>query len=85
MTEASSFSVDGVTSLPSVFRTVMATFCSGASYRCMTLTPHCSSIVFGQTVQSYDGTLVVHDGLASLKGFGTVPACSGNADYNLGL
>jgi hypothetical protein len=85
LTQPSSISMDGVTSMPAVFRNVMATFCAGTTYHCTTITPHCSSIVFGQTVQAFDGTLVVHDGMASVKGFGTVPSCSGNGDFNLGF
>jgi hypothetical protein len=85
LTQPSSISMDGVTAVPSVIRNLMTTFCAGTSYHCVTLTPQCSSIVFGQTVQAFDGVLVVHDGMVSVKGFGTVPSCSGNGDYSLGF
>jgi hypothetical protein len=85
MTQPSAISMDGVTSVPSVYRTLMATFCGGTSYHCMTITPQCSSIVFGQTVQMFAGSLVIHDGTISVKGFGTVPSCSAAGEYSLGF
>lgn len=79
--QPSSASIDGVTAMPSMFRQVMATFCSGQSYRCTQLIPKCEQIVRGQTIIAFDGTISVHDNIASLKGAGSVPACSASAEY----
>ncbi|MEO8842831.1 MAG: hypothetical protein ABI591_13900 [Kofleriaceae bacterium] len=78
--QPSSASIDGVTSTPSIYRQVLASFCSGDNYRCMQLIPRCEQIVRGQTIIAFDGAITVHDNIASLKGAGSVPACSASAE-----
>jgi len=79
--QPSSASIDGVTSTPSIYRQVMASFCSGESYRCMQLIPKCEQLVHGQAIIAFDGSITVHDNILSLKGAGSVPACSASSDY----
>jgi hypothetical protein len=79
--QPSSTSIDGVTAVASIYRQVMASICSGENYRCMQLVPKCEQIVRGQTVMAFDGTITIHENIASLKGVGSVPACSASADY----
>jgi hypothetical protein len=79
--QPSSASVDGVTAVPSIYRQVTASFCSGENYRCMQLVPKCEQIVRGQSIMAFDGAITIHDNIASLKGAGSVPACSSSADY----
>jgi hypothetical protein len=79
-TLSSSMSFDGVTSVPALFREITATFCNGASYRCIQVTPHCEQIVHGQTVTVFDGTLTVRDNRLSLKGVGSQPSCGVNVE-----
>jgi hypothetical protein len=79
--QASSTSIDGVTAVASIYRQVTASFCGGDNYRCMQLVPRCEQIVRGQTVMAFDGTITIHGNVASLKGAGSVPACSASADY----
>ena len=79
--QPSSTSIDGVTMVLSTYRQVMASFCSGQNYRCMQLVPKCEQIVRGQTVMAFDGLITIHENVASLKGVGSVPACSASADY----
>lgn len=78
--QPSSTSLDGVTATPSIDRQVMASFCGGQSYRCVQLIPKCEQIVRGQTVSAFDGTITIHDNMASLVGAGSVPACSSNVE-----
>ena len=77
---ASSISLDGVTSVPALYREITATFCNGGSYRCLQIIPHCEQIVHGQTVTVFDGTLTVHDNVLSLKGVGSQPSCGENVE-----
>lgn len=79
--QPSSTSIDGVTAVASIYRQVMASFCSGQNYRCMQLIPKCEQIVRGQSVMAFDGVITIHENIASLKGVGSVPACSSSADY----
>jgi hypothetical protein len=79
--QPSSTSLDGVTPVASIYRQVMASFCSGASYSCVQMVPKCEQIVRGQSVMAFDGAITIHDNVASLKGVGSVPACSSSADY----
>jgi hypothetical protein len=79
-TISSAVSVDGVTSVPAVYREIMATFCNGGSFRCVQVIPHCEQIVHGQTVSVFDGTLTVHDNTLSLKGVGSQPSCGVNVE-----
>jgi hypothetical protein len=74
-TLTSAVSLDGVTSVPSVYREVLATFCNGGSFRCLQVVPHCEQIVHGQTVSVFDGIVTVHDNTVSLKGVGSQPSC----------
>ena len=78
--QPSSASLDGVTSVATIYRQVLATFCSGASSSCMELIPKCEQIVRGQTVMAFEGAITVHDHILSLKGAGSVPACSASSD-----
>ncbi|MEO8842830.1 MAG: hypothetical protein ABI591_13895 [Kofleriaceae bacterium] len=77
----SSTSFDGVTSVPAVYRQILATFCSGAGYTCLELVAKCEQIAHGQTISAFDGTITVHDHRLSLEGAGTAPACSANGEY----
>lgn len=79
-TITSSMSLDGLTSVPAIYRDISATFCSGTSYRCVQVVSHCEQIVHGQTVTVYDGTLTVRDNTLSLKGAGSLPSCGGNVE-----
>jgi hypothetical protein len=79
-TLASAASIDGVTSVPSVYREILATFCNGGSFRCLQVVPYCEQIVHGQTVSVFDGTLTVHDNMLSLKGVGSEPSCGVNVE-----
>jgi hypothetical protein len=79
--QPSSASIDGVTAVPSIYRQIMASFCSGQNYRCMQLVPRCEQIVHGQSVMAFDGTITIRENVASLKGVGSVPTCSSSADY----
>jgi len=76
----SSMSLDGVASVPMVYRGITATFCNGGSFRCLQVIPHCEQIVHGQTVTVFDGTLTVHDNMLSLKGVGSQPSCGVNVE-----
>jgi hypothetical protein len=74
-TISSLISLDGVTSVPALYREITATLCNGGSFRCLQVIPHCEQIVHGQTVTVFDGTLTVHDNRLSLKGVGSQPSC----------
>jgi hypothetical protein len=81
LAQRSSTSLDAVTSVDMFNREVVATFCSGATYTCIEIVEKCEQIVLGQTVSAFEGVITVHDNLVSLKGAGTTPACSANAEY----
>ena len=78
--QPSSTTLDGVTSVTTIYRQVLATFCSGVSSGCTELIPKCEQIVRGQTVMAFEGAIAVHDHVLSLKGAGSVPACSASSD-----
>ena len=79
-TLASAASLDGVTSVPSMYRQISASFCNGSSYRCTQVITHCEQIVHGQTITVFDGTLTVRDNTLSIKGAGSQPSCGDNVE-----
>jgi hypothetical protein len=81
VSQPNSATLDNVTSVGMFNHEIIATFCSGTSYGCLELVQKCEQIVYGQTISAFEGTITVHDNLVSLKGVGTTPACSANADY----
>ncbi|HET9991723.1 MAG TPA: hypothetical protein VFQ65_24510 [Kofleriaceae bacterium] len=81
-TQQSAVSLDQVTTQTSVLRQTQATFCSGASYSCMTLVPSCTQLVFGQAVLAFEGSIAIADNQIKLTGTGTQPqSCSSAGTY----
>lgn len=79
-TLSSSATVDGTSSVPSVYRQISAAFCNGFSFRCMQVVARCEQIVRGQTIMAYEGTITVHDNTLSVKGAATDPSCGENVE-----
>ncbi len=73
--QASSHSLDGVTSQPTVTREVQAHLCGGDSYACTTLVESCQVLVDGQVYEGWQGSLVITGDSVVLSGSGTQPAC----------
>jgi hypothetical protein len=80
LSQPSSASLDDVTSVGMFDHEVIATFCNGTRYGCLQLVQKCEQIVYGQTISAFEGAITVHGNFVSLKGTGTTPACSANAD-----
>jgi hypothetical protein len=81
----SAVSLDQMTSTSAVYRQVQAAFCGGQSYSCTVLVPSCALIVFGQTYQVFDGTLVLGDNKVAITGAGSSNACSAAGEYMIGF
>ena len=82
LAQRSSASLDDVTSVSMFNHEVIAAFCTGTSYSCLEIVQKCEQIVRGQAISAFDGAITVHDNTVSLKGAGTTPACSANAEYH---
>ena len=80
--QQSAVSLDQVTAQVSTLHQTQATFCSGATYSCMTVIPSCTQLVFGQAVLAFEGSIAVGDNQIQVTGIGTQPqSCSSVGTY----